>query len=65
MPVFDNIKRKCAEKNISIYSLEKICELSTGSICKWNVSMPKADSLNRVAEHLGCTVSDLLKEDSA
>lgn len=65
MGVYENVKRRCTEKNISILALEKDCGFSLGSICKWDVSIPRADRLQKVADRLGCTSAELLKEDDA
>ena len=58
--MYEKIKQLCDEKNISIYHLEKTLNLSTGSVCKWNKSIPRADNLQKVAEYLGVSAASLL-----
>lgn len=47
---------------ISINSIEKTAELSTGSLCKWNTVSPTVRSLKKVAGVLGVPVEKLLEE---
>jgi transcriptional regulator with XRE-family HTH domain len=61
--LYKKIKELCRNKGISIYHLEKVLKLSTGSICKWDKSVPRADTLQKVAEYLGVPISYLLDED--
>lgn len=58
--VYQKIKLLCEKKNVSIYRLEKDLELSTGSVSKWGVSMPRADTLVKVANYLGVSVEELI-----
>lgn len=60
--LFDNIKEICDRKKISISQLEELAELSDGAIYKWKKSMPKADSLQRVAAVLKVKIEKLLEE---
>lgn len=59
--IYDNIKRICKEKNISVAAVEKQAKLSNGTICKWNKSSPTVDSLKKVADILGVTIDELVK----
>ena len=38
--IYDNVKRVCDEKGISVGKSEKELDLSNGSVCKWNESEP-------------------------
>lgn len=60
--IYDVVKKMAEEKGISIYELEKRAGLTTGSAAKWNVSIPRADRLCKVADVLGCDVRELMKE---
>lgn len=60
--VYDAVKKRADEKGISIYELEKRVGLTSGSIIKWNDSIPRSDRLYSVAAVLGCTMEDLLEE---
>ena len=61
--ILQNIKRKCAENNVSIAALEKAAGIGNGVIARWDIMRPRVDLLKRVADFFGCTVDDLLKED--
>ncbi len=56
------IKKLCKEKGISIYSLEKELNLSTGSICKWEKSVPRADTLQKIAKHFNVPITYFLDQ---
>lgn len=58
--VYQKIKALCKKKNISVYQLEKELGLSTGSVSKWEKSIPRADTLLKVAEYFKVTSSYLL-----
>lgn len=62
--IYENIKRLCCEKNISIMALEKELGLGNGLVAKWASVNPRVDLLKRVADYFGVTVDDLLKEDT-
>ena len=48
--LYNNIKNVCKIKGISISSVEKMANLSNGTICKWNKSSPTVDNLQAVAK---------------
>lgn len=60
--VYDNIKKICETKKISISQLEKAAGLTNGSISKWNNHAPQADRLHAVAKVLKVKMESLLKE---
>lgn len=60
--LYERIKKLCNENKLSITKLEQEAGLSRGSICKWSVSSPTANSIKSVANILGVTVDELLKE---
>lgn len=60
--LYDNVKRVCDEKGISVGKLEKELELSNGSICKWNESEPGIRKVQKVAEYLGVPIEALLRD---
>ncbi|WP_207663533.1 XRE family transcriptional regulator [Enterocloster bolteae] len=62
MRIYDNICMVAKKTGISINSIEKITELSTGSLCKWNTVSPTVRSLKKVAVALGVSVEKLLEE---
>lgn len=62
--LYELIKSLCKDKGISIRRLERECGLSYGSVSKWNVSSPSAESLYKVANYLGTSFDILMKEVS-
>lgn len=61
--LFDNVKRICDEKGISIWKLERELDLPNCSIRKWNESEPGVRKVQKVADYLGVPIEELLKED--
>lgn len=59
--LYENIQNIASEKGISIAELEKRAGLSNGTIGKWRDSMPKIDSLIKVAKVLDVGLSVLTK----
>ena len=60
--IYDNIVSYAKEKGVSIRRIEHECELSTGSVCKWNDVSPSVRTLRKVADFLGCTMDELTRE---
>ena len=48
--IFNNIKKLCEKRGISISQLEKEAGLGNGTISGWKESMPRIDSLQAVAK---------------
>ena len=63
--ILQNIKRRCIEKNITIAELERKAGVGNGVVARWATMRPRVDLLKKVADFLGCTVDDLLKEEEA
>lgn len=61
--IYNKVRKLASKKGVSIAKLEKRNHLSSGSISKWNVSKPSAESLLKVALYLGTTVEELLDKD--
>lgn len=59
--LFDNVKRICDEKGISVWRLEKELGFSNHSVSKWNESEPGIRKVQKVADYLGVTIEELLK----
>ena len=59
--IYDNVKRACEKKGISISTLEKKLEFSHGSICKWNDNEPGIRKVQKVADYLGVPIEKLLE----
>lgn len=60
MNLYENIKKKCKEKDVSIAKLERATKLSVGSISHWRVVDPKVGNVKAVADYLQCTIDELL-----
>ncbi len=54
------IKNLAKSKNISMQKLLKDVELGNNTMSNMKTSMPKADSLAKIADYLGCSVDYLL-----
>lgn len=63
--IYENIKRLCDRLKITIAELEKRAGIGNGTIGGWKTSFPRADKLKAVADVLGVTVDDLMKEPAA
>lgn len=60
MNLYENIKKRCKAKGISIAKLERDTKLSVGSISHWRTSDPKVSNVKAVADYLHCTIDELL-----
>ena len=60
--MLDNIKRLCRERNISLADITRTCGLGKKSIYSWDRSAPSVERVKRVADYLGVTVDDLLRD---
>ena len=61
--IYKNIVARCEAAGLSISRLERETGLSNATIRGWAESSPTVHNLAKVADRLGCTVDDLLKED--
>ena len=59
----EKIKKKALEKGIPLSRLERRCQLSSGSIYRWDVNYPAVDKVKRVATALEITVDELIEEE--
>ncbi len=59
--LYDNVKRMCEQKGISVSMLEKKMEFSNGSISKWNDNEPGIRKVQKVADYLGVPIEKLLE----
>lgn len=59
--LYQKIKQLCRENKISVYRLEKELGLSEGSASKWDISIPRADTLLKVANYFGVSIEYLLE----
>lgn len=59
--MYQRIKELCKKNNISVRQLEKQLGLSTGSVSKWEKSIPRADTLLKVANYFNVSIHYLLE----
>lgn len=60
--IYEKIRCLCAEKKMSIRSVERKAGLGNGAIRNWKKSTPTVDNIKKVADILGCTLNDLMEE---
>lgn len=63
--VYDNIKKLCGEKGMTISGLESAAKLSNGAISKWKNKIPQADNLFSVSKVLNTSMELLLTGEEA
>lgn len=61
--MYEIIKNLCKKKGISIYALEKELNLSSGSVCKWEKSTPRIDTLQKIADYFGVSITYFLEDN--
>ena len=61
--LYDNVKRICEEKGVSVGKMEKDLGLSNGSICTWNENEPGIRKAGKVASYLGVSIEKLLEDE--
>lgn len=59
--LYDNVRRMCEQKGISVSMLEKKMEFSNGSISKWNDNEPGIRKVQKVADYFGVAIENLLE----
>lgn len=60
MGIYDRIKIKADEKNISIKALERESGLGNGVIKRWNNTSPQCNKLEKVANYLQTSIEWLI-----
>lgn len=61
--LYDNVKKICEEKGITIMQLEQELEFPRSYICKWNNNEPGIRKVQKVADYLGVPIEKLLKQE--
>lgn len=59
MGLYENVKKACAEKGISIHALEQKLEFPKSSLSKWDKNIPSVAKVTRVAKELGVSIDSL------
>lgn len=62
MLLYDNIKKLCRKKGISISKLEKALDFPRSYICKWNENEPGIRKVQKVANFLEVSIEELLEQ---
>lgn len=57
------IRNIAKQKGIPLAKIERACELGERSLYRWDTNYPSVDKVKKVADYLGVTVDDLLKEE--
>ena len=61
--VYDNVKRLCEKKNISIWKLERECGIANGTIGKWkNQNVPSVATVKKISDYFKVSIATILKE---
>lgn len=64
MDIYSKIKALADTEKLSIAEIEKQCDFGNGAIIKWKTSMPKADSLFKVAKVLKIPLEYFLSDEA-
>ena len=60
--IYDNVKKVCKEKGMTVSELEESMGIARSTIYKWNENIPSAQRLQIAANILGVPITELLKE---
>lgn len=60
--IYNKIRQLCADKGISTREIERACGLGSRSIENWKDHSPSVANVKAVADFLGVTVDELLKD---
>ena len=61
--LLERIEALCREKRISILELERMAGLKQRTVYKWDSSVPAIDKVKAVADVLGVTLDELMKDN--
>lgn len=59
------IKSICESKGVSLRQLEQEAGLALNTISRWEKNKPSIDKVKKVADTLGVTMDELLREEEA
>ena len=59
--IYDNVKKICEERGITIVKLEQDLGFTRSYICKWNDNEPGIRKVQKVADYLGVPIEKLLE----
>lgn len=58
--IYNNVKKICEEKGVSISQLERDLEFPRSSVCKWNENVPAVTKVQKVADYFKVPIEQLL-----
>jgi len=61
--IYENIKKMCDIKGMTISGLESAAHLSNGAVSKWKSKMPQVDNLYSVSKVLETSIESILTGD--
>lgn len=61
--MLENIKSICKAKGMSIRALEQEAGIAANTIARWDENKPSYDKVMRVADVLGVTMDELVRDD--
>lgn len=64
MSVYNRIKDLANERQMTVAELERLLDLSKGSVGKWAKSSPGGDKIKRIADYFNVTTDYLLGRES-
>lgn len=62
MPIYENVKKACAEKGVTVFDLEKKLNFPRSSINKWSKNIPSVSKVKAVADFLEKPIEYFLTE---
>lgn len=62
--IFENVRKRCKARGVSINSVEEAAGIGKNVIYKWQKSQPSLKNLKAVASYFDCTVDDLMREET-
>lgn len=61
--IYNKIKEIAKKRNVSIRKIEQECDISNGSICKWNEVDPGVSKLMAVANYFEIPIDYFILDD--
>ena len=61
--LYQNIKKLCREKHMTVFDLETAAGLPYNTITRWGKTSPGVDKVKKAADALQVTIDELLKEE--
>ncbi len=60
--LYENIKRLCRDKHMTVFDLEVAAGLPYNTVTRWGKTSPGIDKVKKAADALEVTVDELLQE---